>query len=70
MSLSPIQARSRLAVLSRASTKATPEEIAEARRALTEAKLAQAIDEALKAEPALHPSQRSRLAGLLVVGAR
>lgn len=63
------QAKSELAVASKSARrrpgKETAARVAEARRALTEAKLARHIAEAVAAAPPLTPEQRARLSALL-----
>ncbi len=59
------QAKSRVAVLSRKSVAATPEQIASAKAALAEAKLAAYIERTLAEAPPLTDRQRTALAELL-----
>ena len=64
-----IAARNKLAGLARWGT-ADPNELDDARRALTEAKLERHVREALAAAPPLTDDQRSRIARLLTGGGR
>ncbi|KHL00433.1 hypothetical protein [Sinomonas humi] len=62
MSSEVVQAKSRLGVAAR---RRDPEEIAEARRDLAAAKLAQYVERVVSAAPPLTPEQADRIAALL-----
>lgn len=69
MSSEVLKARSRLATKSRASVRATEAEIAEAKRDLAAAKIADYVQKVVASAPPLSDEQLTRLAGLLRVGA-
>lgn len=61
-------ARSRVGVLSRNAVASTPEQLADAKADLAEAKIAAAIKNALKNAPPLSDERAQRIAAILMAG--